>query len=681
MDANFSKHTCNKHAPTDSSVSENRNSRRKTGGKRLIFLDFAAIFCFCMGLVWGLRALNGTPISLTGNSSAGIRDLASLTLMAVCLAVPGLALVNRLITPRRKQLLPLPQSSGLPILECTDNDKLRTQCLDFITAGLPIGIFKIDEKGRVIYANSNWCQIMGIDDLESLPADWTTLVQENFRESLVRSTTNLTGSGETFSGTFQISKPSGEMCWIRLNLNSILIHDKPHLVGTAEDVSIRVREEQDLRRLVDDLNFAKQANERNAGQLEAIVEELNSAKALAEQSTRSKSEFLANMSHEIRTPMTAILGYTDLLIDDNSVSEEALESLRIVQRNGRYLLEIINDILDLSKIEAGKLSVENIAFNPVQVVDEVISLMQVRAEPKGLPLLVEYEGLLPDSVVSDPTRIRQILINLFSNSIKFTSKGHVRIVAKFVPQIDQTPAQLQFNVIDTGLGMSPDVVSKLFQPFTQADTSTTRKFGGTGLGLTITKRLANMLGGDITVTSQPGLGSNFQVTVAVETVANAAMLHPDATPEPTQAPPEKPAVSAEPTIDGCRILLAEDGVDNQRLISFVLKKSGADVTIVENGQLAVDAAMSALSSGSPFDVILMDMQMPVLDGYQAAGKLRELGYARPVIALTAHAMSGDRDKCLRAGCSEFATKPIDRKKLIAVILNQWKNAPSTTSSD
>ncbi|MCB1327928.1 MAG: ATP-binding protein, partial [Leptospiraceae bacterium] len=169
------------------------------------------------------------------------------------------------------------------------------------------------------------------------------------------------------------------------------------------------------------------------------------------------------------------------------------------------------------------------------------------------------DGLLPDSVVSDPTRIRQILINLFSNSIKFTSKGHVRIVAKFVPQVDKTPAQLQFNVIDTGLGMSPDIVSKLFQPFTQADSSTTRKFGGTGLGLTITKRLANMLGGDITVTSQPGLGSNFQVTFAVETVANAEMLHPDATPEPTQAPPEKPAVSTDPTIDGCRILLAEDG--------------------------------------------------------------------------------------------------------------------------
>jgi Amt family ammonium transporter len=241
---------------------------------------------------------------------------------------------------------------------------------------------------------------------------------------------------------------------------------------------------------------------------------------------------------------------------------------------------------------------------------------------------------------------------------------------------------LQLNVIDTGLGMSQEVVTKLFQPFTQADTSTTRKFGGTGLGLTITKRLANMLGGEITVTSQPGLGSNFQVMIAVESVADAKMLKPGASTEPKLIEAKGgQSTSAVTMIEGCRILLAEDGVDNQRLISFVLKKSGADVTIVENGQLAVDAALEALTAGSPYDVILMDMQMPVLDGYRAASKLREQGYVRPIIALTAHAMSGDRDKCLKAGCSEFATKPIDRKKLIGVILEQWRNTPAAIAAD
>lgn len=655
---------------------------RKPTAHRFAALELAVIPCFCLGLIWFLRTLNQTPNDNSGSSSIAIRDLASLIMLGICLSIPCLSILIPTLFGRKEKPLSgrTSTSSAQFVVEENKTQEHNTR-ITLIADRLPIGIFKLDDQGKVIYANSIWCRMMGVDRIEALPEDWGASIHENLLEELLQLTGKSTGKQDTFSGTFQITNFSGQVSWIRLKVNSILVRGQPRLVGSAEDVTDHVHDEQNLHKLIDDLNFAKEANENNAKQLEGLIEELNQAKALAEQSTRSKSEFLANMSHEIRTPMTAILGYTDLLIDDNKVSNEALESLRIVQRNGRYLLEIINDILDLSKIEAGKLSVENIRFQPVQVIDEVISLMQVRAEPKGLPLLIEYDGPIPESVVSDPTRIRQILINLFSNSIKFTSKGNIRILTKFIPDASSNQAKLQFNVIDTGLGMSPEIVSKLFQPFTQADTSTTREFGGTGLGLTITKRLANMLGGDITVTSQSGLGSNFQVTILVETLPGARMLDPGAKPESNDISNTREiSATSDLSIKGCRVLLAEDGIDNQRLLSFVLKKSGADVTIVENGQLAVEAAMSALSSETPFDIVLMDMQMPVLDGYQASTKLRELGYKLPIVALTAHAMSGDRDKCLKAGCSEFTTKPIDRKKLIGVILEQWRSNPATSSS-
>lgn len=649
----------------------NRFVETRRSGYRAFFIELSLTLGLSLGLVSALRLLNQSPFSITQQGDRG-RDGIALLLLIIGLTVFTLL---RQINQRRTTSLRQPSRSDAGNFTPAPEDRVKDQYLQFITAGLPIGIFKLNHRGQATYANANWCRILGIDSLESLPSDWTELLQGRSRSEFLAKTIHLGRAAGNYCGTLQIRKLSGELAWVRMNLNPVETDEVLHFIGTAEDVTEQAESERELRKYADDLNSAKMQQERNAEQLELLVNELAEAKALAEQSTKSKSEFLANMSHEIRTPMTAILGYTDLLIDENKVSDEALESLRIVQRNGRYLLEIINDILDLSKIEAGKLHVENIRFAPVQIVDEVLSLMQVRAEPKGLPLLVEYDGPIPEMVVSDPTRIRQILINLFSNSIKFTKQGHVKISGKFVPASQDSSAYLQFNVIDTGLGMSREVVSKLFQPFTQADSSTTRKFGGTGLGLTITKRLANMLGGDITVTSEPGFGSNFQVTIAVETLPDTPMIQPGVKPDTKSESREiTPSTSVAQTIEGCRILLAEDGVDNQRLISFVLKKSGADVTIVENGQLAVEAAMAALSGPTPFDIVLMDMQMPVLDGYQASTRLRELGYRGPIIALTAHAMSGDRDKCLNAGCSEFATKPIDRKKLIGTIQDQWHNS-------
>ncbi len=409
------------------------------------------------------------------------------------------------------------------------------------------------------------------------------------------------------------------------------------------------------------------------------VTDLVESREVAEDATRAKSEFLANMSHEIRTPMTAILGFTEVLLGEESDEELSLgrvSALKTIKRNGRYLLDLINDILDLSKIESGKLEVERTMCSPAKVLADVVSLMRVRAEAKNLPLEVEYVGEIPEKIHSDPTRIRQILINLLGNAVKFTETGTVRVTTRLVQSPGKAPC-LQFDVVDSGIGITPEQTERLFQPFTQADASTARRFGGTGLGLTISKRLANILGGDISITSAAGQGSTFTVTIETGPLDGLAMLS-----NPTEVIAETRQKAREsqgpPVRLDCRLLLAEDGPDNQRLISFVLKKSGADVTVAENGQIAREKALAAQDAGEPFDVILMDIQMPVMDGHTATRKLREDGYTGPIVALTANAMAGDEEKCRLAGCDGYATKPIDRPSLFAEIARHLETGASAT---
>lgn len=404
--------------------------------------------------------------------------------------------------------------------------------------------------------------------------------------------------------------------------------------------------------------------------------EVEEAKKQAEVATQTKSEFLANMSHEIRTPMTAILGYADT-IADNATRPEDIEATEIIRRNGKHLLEIINDILDLSKIEAGKMTVEQVACSPIKITTDVASLLRVRIDAKNLKFDIEAVGAIPETIQSDPTRIRQILVNLVGNSIKFTKNGGVRLILRFVP--DDTKPMMQFDILDTGIGMSKEKAGKLFQAFSQGDTSTVREFGGTGLGLAISKRFAELLGGDITiVNTQEGVGTRFRVTVSTGPLDGVQMLQNPTVAQKPKREKAKPSDIAD-ALSGCRILLAEDGPDNQRLISFILKKAGGDVVIANNGQVAVDEATSAIATGKPFDVILMDIQMPIMDGYTATGLLRGKGYTGPIIALTAHAMSGDREKCLNAGCDDYATKPIDRKKLIETIRKYIKSETIATT--
>lgn len=392
---------------------------------------------------------------------------------------------------------------------------------------------------------------------------------------------------------------------------------------------------------------------------------LSDARAAAEQAeaearaaSRSKSAFLANMSHEIRTPMTAVLGYAELLSDPDVCAAERAEYADILRKNGDHLLRLLNDVLDLSKIEAGKLSVELAPCHLGRIFSEVDAIAAMRAAEKNLKFVVEIASPIPELVQSDATRLRQVLLNLAGNAIKFTDTGTVTLRAAYAANEDGGDGTLSLAIVDTGVGMSESECVRVFEPFVQADSSSTRRHDGVGLGLAISNHIVRLLGGRLSVTSSLGKGSTFTVELATRSLTRGYLTGRFA----VAAPARDSGVTEARPLAGVTVLLAEDSEDNQRLLSMFLRRAGAELDLASDGAQALERARAR-----SYDVILMDLQMPVLDGYGAVRALRASGYGGCIIALTANALVEDRQKSIALGCDDHVAKPISRQRLVDVV--------------
>jgi hypothetical protein len=395
-------------------------------------------------------------------------------------------------------------------------------------------------------------------------------------------------------------------------------------------------------------------------------EELQRARATAEAADRAKSEFLANMSHEIRTPLNAIIGYADLLWREGNIAAappQRAEAIAAIRNSGRCLLDLINNILDLSRIESGKVQMEIADYDPWCIVTDVVSALNVRAAKQQIELVAEITGAIPKTIRTDSGRLGQCLMNLVGNAVKFTGEGGVNISVGMSGSSDEPT--IRFEICDTGIGIPQNRMDAIFQAFTQADNSTTRKFGGTGLGLAISRQVARALGGDITARSVDGQGSTFTLEVPAGSLDGVSMR--DQLTLPATAPSEPVPQAAAPELSG-RILVAEDSMINRDMLVAMLSDLDIEIAAVENGLAAVEAVET-----ESFDVILMDWQMPVMDGLEATRRIRATGNEVPIIALTANAMRGDREKCLAAGCTGYLSKPVDYGDLLGELQKYLKH--------
>jgi diguanylate cyclase (GGDEF)-like protein len=514
-----------------------------------------------------------------------------------------------------------------------------------VVDALPAQIAILNESGVILTANQSWREFKGDDAVLERPAEGTSLLvacdtstgNRSLEAAMLAGAIRKVLSSHEEEITFETTGTKNRDAWYLCRIKRFPGRGKTRVVISFEDISVRKSAETAVKH----------------------------AKDAADHANAAKSAFLANMSHEIRTPMTAILGYADMLLRPALNTEDRLRHARTIQRNGQHLLAIINDILDISKIEAGKMEIEKLRSDLPQLLSDVASLTRVRAADKNLGFEIILDGQIPQFIQTDPLRLKQVLVNLVGNAIKFTLNGGVKLRVSSHRQLMSTV--VQFDVIDTGIGMTPEQLARVFQPFSQADQSTTRKFGGTGLGLTISRRLANAMGGDISVQSTQGKGSIFSVWVDAGSGEGERMIDSLELPDLS----EGSTISDSQRFTG-QVLLAEDGEDNRELLTTMLNDAGVQVASASNGKVAVE-----LASSGHFDVILMDIQMPELDGEGALKAIRDRRIDTPVVALTANAMAEDKKRYLDLGFNDHLGKPIIRADFLALLSKYLKHAEAS----
>lgn len=507
----------------------------------------------------------------------------------------------------------------------------REMQLRSITNAIPIQVAQLNRDEKFLFANEYFCDWFYLDR--------TKVHAMSFKDAL--------GNDRYPANKIYVDRA--------LKGETVTYERHSYSGGRQAILNITLVPEFDSKRQVKGFILVA-ANVSNYKKIEA---ELKTAKEEADAANETKSAFLANMSHEIRTPLGAVIGFSELLLDGQMSADERTNTAEIIKRNGKLLSTIINDILDLSKVEAGKMEIERADVELMPLVNEVAALLNVEASNKGVQLIVSSEEGFPSKIKTDPIRLRQILLNIIGNAVKFTEKGSVNVRVRLNRR---DTGKINFTVQDTGTGIAQAQQARLFTPFTQADVTTTRKFGGTGLGLVLSKKLANALGGDVFLTdSTLGRGSTFVITIDHGQDLGTKDAH--AVNESHLLKSSEPTVTAkESKLLGREILVVDDSPDNLMLIQRILRIAGAKAEIANSGKEGVEKAMNG-----KFGIVLMDLQMPGMDGYEATQELRRRGFKKPIIALTAHAMKEERKRCLESGFDEHLTKPIDRDFLVQLI--------------
>ena len=499
---------------------------------------------------------------------------------------------------------------------------------------MPQIIFTADPFGNIIYFNERWEEYTGATAQESLGKNWNLFHHPDDIKSVTKTWKESITNGTPYQIEFRLRGNDGQFRWFLAR--ALPMRDEHGKINKWIGTNTDIHEQKVLSQ-----------------KLETVLDEVKSSKQLAESANNAKSAFLANMSHEIRTPLGSIMGFVNLMRNPDLSQKELEKYISITEKNSEQLLRIIDDILDLSKVEAGKLVIEKIDMNLTELLADVASLMEFRAQENGIRFQIRAMNELPEIINSDPTRIKQILMNAVGNAIKFTLKGTVELQVSFLN------SRLKFSIIDSGVGISEQQATMLFQPFTQADVSTTRKYGGTGLGLILTKRLCESMNGEFYLQrSQLGVGSTFIATVKVDIVSDTKYFTEPRSHfyKPSEKYADKTALS------GRNILVIDDLEDNLTLINVILSDVGANVTTISDPYQGIKTALE-----QEFDIILMDIQMPLMNGYEVTKRIKLAGKTLPIIALTAHAMKEERMRALNFGFSGFLPKPINGNELIQTI--------------